>query len=315
MTPAELRTKAAAVLFRDWGTKALALVLTVVLFVVTRNEVTRGFRVPLEATPDPQRVLMTELPTAIRVEVRGPWARVNRLHDYDLAPVQLDLRKAEPGPLEIDPASVVMPPGVVMANMEYAPVDLRFEPVIERRVPVDPVIVGEPDHDYEVVRVEVEPRQWIATGGQSAVHGLGALATTPLDIGGLDHSVVRNLALRTPPEGVSLAEESGASVPQVRVRVVVEPIEGERELQVPIVNAKDYPGIPLSYPVRVSGSRRALRRLSDPSDTMPVAGTVLESQKGGLELRFDFAPELKPLVASSLALEPSVVRLEQRKKP
>ena len=106
----------ADVLLRDWGTKSAALFLAVILFVLTRNEVSRTFQVPLRVEPDPDRVLVTDLPDTVAVEVRGPWTRVNRMQALDLGQVSLPLEQLRPGPLRIDPGSVVMPAGVVLES-------------------------------------------------------------------------------------------------------------------------------------------------------------------------------------------------------
>src|SRR6185503_13579567 len=108
----------------------------------------RTYNVPLRALPDPARVLTTTLPETISVEVRGPWPRVNRLQEWDFGQVFVDLSRAEPGPLEIDARSIVMPRGVVLAAIHYDRVDLRFDPVIERDLPVVPTVVGSVAADY-----------------------------------------------------------------------------------------------------------------------------------------------------------------------
>src|SRR5690606_6737610 len=112
-------------LFQHWGLKALALALAAFMFVVTRDEVTRVFTVPLRVVEDSDRVLLTELPETIQVQARGPWTRVNRLQDYDFGVAILDLENARPGPLEVDRAAIVMPSGVVLAGIQYDHVDLR----------------------------------------------------------------------------------------------------------------------------------------------------------------------------------------------
>ena len=175
--------------FRDWGLKALAFVAAVFLFVFTRDEVTRGFTVPLKAVEDPERVLLTELPETIQVQVRGPWTRINRLQDYDFGTATLDLTQARPGPLEVDEAAIVMPSGVVLAGIQYDHVDLRFDPVIERDVEVEPRLVGSPAPDYELVRADARPARVRVRGGESFVRRVLVLATESVDVSGADHDV------------------------------------------------------------------------------------------------------------------------------
>nr|MCH9680339.1 hypothetical protein [Deltaproteobacteria bacterium] len=191
-------------LFRNWGLKAIAFVLAAFMFVFTRDEVTRGFTVPLRAVSDPERVLLTELPQTIQVQARGPWVRINRLQDYDFGVASIALEGARPGPLEIERGAIVMPEGVVLAGIQYDTVDLRFDPIIERPLDVDPLVEGDPAPDYERVRVEVQPTRWAVRGGESFVQRVKRLPTEVVDIAGADKDMEFKVALADPPSGVRL---------------------------------------------------------------------------------------------------------------
>ena len=77
-------------LMRDWSTKIVALGLALVVFVVTRDEVTRSYRVPLEVRTDPERVLQTSLPEEVEVELRGPWTKMASVRASQLGAATLD---------------------------------------------------------------------------------------------------------------------------------------------------------------------------------------------------------------------------------
>ena len=72
----------------NWGTKIMAFVLAVIVFIVTRDEVTRSFTIPLRVIDDRQRVLLTEPPATVEVRLRGQWANVNRLSAAALGPTR-----------------------------------------------------------------------------------------------------------------------------------------------------------------------------------------------------------------------------------
>src|SRR5690606_27424619 len=193
-----------AALFHNLGLKAFALGLTVLLFVVTRDEVTRHFEVPLRIIEDPMRVPLTPLPETVKVAVRGPWTRVNRLQPYDLGSATLDLRNAEPGPLNIDRASIVMPPGVVLSGLSYDEVDLRFDPIVRAVVPIEAQIVGAVDPDHRLVATEVEPDTWTIEGGSSAAQTVSRLLTEAVHVGGVRTSLEREVAIVPPEANVRL---------------------------------------------------------------------------------------------------------------
>ena len=114
--------------FHNWGTKLTALALALLVFVMTRDQVQRTFTIPLVVEEDPRRVLLTEVPETVEVEVRGPWTRLSQLSTQDLGSATLSLDDARPGPLKLEPSAIVMPEGVMLVRIEHDPVDLRFEP-------------------------------------------------------------------------------------------------------------------------------------------------------------------------------------------
>jgi YbbR domain-containing protein len=301
-------------LFRHWGTKVLALLLAMVLFVVTRDEVTRAFEVPLRVTEDPDRVLMTSLPSTITVQVRGPWTRVNRLQDYDFGSASLDLRSSTPGPLQIDAAAIVMPRGVILAGIQYDHVDLRFDRVIERDVTISPVVQGHVAADYELSRVECTPERWTVRGGQSAVQALAELSTEPFDLDEATTDVTATLAIVRPEGTVRLVPAEGASV---KVHAVVRVIEDTRTYTVPVSvgEATDPTGVvPDSYTVVVQGPRPELRRLDELAIGFPVEATaeVVEGHPPGpgvVEVRFGWSERVPPPTRASLRIDHGIERV------
>ncbi len=311
-------------LLRNWGLKLVAVGLAAVLFVLTRDEVTRTFEVPLRAIGDPDRVLLTDLPPSITVKVRGPWTRLSRMQDYDLGTAALDLRVADPGPLEVDHASIVMPSGVVLAEVQYPHVDLRFEPIIERRKRVAPAVLGEPAEGYRIVRTTVDPAVWAVRGGQSVVQGVTQLRTEPLEISGRTATVTQTLAVVPPGGDLDLVRDPGTPA-RVEVRVQIEPVMETRELSVPIPvpEGLDPTGaIPDSVSVQVSGPRLSFKALDELDLQFPVDASVVPRAKADagepegtdagmrrgkvVELRFGWSEAVPSAVASALSIDHGV---------
>jgi len=301
-------------LFRNWGLKLVALGLAAVLFVLTRDEVSRTFEVPLRVVADPQRVLLTDLPATITVQVRGPWTRLNRLQDFDLGTAALDLRTAAPGPLEVDQASIVMPPGVVLAEVQYSHVDLRFEPVITRPKRVEPRTAGGPAEGYRVTRVTVTPATWDVHGGRSWVQGVTQLGTEALDLDGQDVSFTEVVAV-LPLQGDAQLVTSAAQPAQVTVRVEIEAEMETRELSVPIPVPDELDpmgAIPESVTVQLSGPRLSFRALDALELRFPVDASVepraarTAAGETVVELGFGWAERVPSEVSDALSIDHGV---------
>lgn len=306
-------------LFRDWGLKAIALVVAAFLFVFTRDEVTRVFTVPLKVVEDPERVLLTELPESVQVQARGPWTRINRMQDYDFGSATLDLRQAKPGPLEVDRGAIVMPPGVVLAGIQYDHVDLRFDPVIVREVEVEPQLEGTPAPDYELVRVEAIPARVKVRGGESFVRRVQSLPTEPLDVAGADHDVQTRLALVGPPEGVALVPTAGVDDDaMVTVKATVKARQETRSMEVLLSlpeGLEDPTGaVPRRFEVSVTGPAPDFRVLDGLGVEAPVEAQASKGEGEGdgggvVEVRFSWAERVPADLRGRLALDRSLVRI------
>jgi len=303
------------VFYRHWGAKISALILAAILFVVTRDEVTRVFEVPLRVHSDADRVLMTALPETIRVKVRGPWIRINRLRDADFGDAELDLTDVKEGKLEITPAAVRMPPGVVLSDFDYEGVDLRFDPIVEAARAIRAPISGVPADDYEVLRVEVQPLQWIVRGGESEVVQVDSLVTASLEIDGATDDVTMLLAVTPPRAGVRLVA-AGPNT-KVSVRAIIDPKHEAREYLVPVVvpDELDPTGvIPRTYKVKVGGPLPDFRVLEHKSIVLPVEAQArlverLADGRGTVEIDFSWSAAVPEDVRRRLAYDHSAGRV------
>jgi hypothetical protein len=306
----------AGALFNHWGTKILALAIASVFFIVTRDDVSRRFTIPLKVTVDPKRVLLTRLPETVSVELHGSWARMNRLSSHDLGAAYLDLAEARPGPLQIDPASIVMPEGVIFRNMVYERVDLRFDPVVERAVLISANVRGLVHPDYEHTGTLVEPPRWRVRGGSQIVGELVSINTDPIEISGATSDVESVIGLIRPREGIDFASVTAGETPKVTVTVAIKPKVSERRYEVPLTwpEGQEPPfGAPSKVAAVVRGPVPALRQL----DAIPgavIAALRLEKPQedepaGAVVIELSLTDAVPALLRASLTLEPSSERV------
>jgi YbbR domain-containing protein len=305
---------------KNWGTKILAFVLAVIVFIVTRDEVTRSFTIPLRIVEDPDRVLLTEPPATVEVRLRGPWANVNRLSAEALGPATLDLREVRPGPMTLDPGSVVMPRGVVLDTLEYHPVDLRFEDVIERGFPIAPIVLGEVDADHQLVATRVEPSTWPLRGPVSAIEQFERLRTEPIDIEGIRENIDVRVELEPIPAQLEFLQVASLERPKVRFVAEVLPISGEIELSIAtdtvlreaLPNADEIE-LPSTERVSIRGPKPALREIRAlDAPVIPVVEVERPSVRGGplpITLRFAWSDDVPESTRAQLSIVPPLIRL------
>lgn len=304
----------------NWGTKIMAFLIAATVFIVTRDEVTRSFTIPLRVLDDPDRVLLTDPPTTVEVRLRGPWANVNRLSAEALGPATLDLREVRPGPMVVDPGSVVMPPGVVLDTLDYHPVDLRFEDVVERGFTITPVVIGEVDADHQLVATRVEPSSWPLRGPASAIEAFERLRTEPVDIEGIRGDLELRVELEPLPAELEFLQVASHDRPKVRFVAEVTPIPGEIELIVAtddvlreaLPNA-DETELPATERVSIRGPKPALREVRALDEPLvPVVEVERPSINGGplpITLRFTWSADVPESTRAQLSIVPPLIRL------
>lgn len=304
----------------NWGTKIMAFLLAATVFIVTRDEVTRSFTIPLRVIEDPDRVLLTDPPETVEVRLRGPWANVNQISADALGPATLDLREVRPGPMALDPGSVVMPPGVVLDTLEYDPIDLRFEAVVERGFTIKPVVIGEVDADHQLVAVRVEPSSWPLRGPVSAIEQFERLRTEPIDIDGIREDLELRAELEPLPPDLQFLQVASHDRPKVRFVAEVEPIPGEIELSIATdevlreaLPSADEIELPASERVNIRGPKPALREIRAlDNPVVPVVEVEKPSVKGGplpITLRFAWSEDVPESTRAQLSIVPPLVRL------
>lgn len=308
---------------RHGGTKFAALVLAVVFFIVTRDDITRTFTIPLQVIQDPNRVLLTKLPDTVSVEAHGSWARMSRLYAQELGHAELNLADARPGPLAVDPATIVMPEGVIYRNIHYEKVDLRFDRVIERAVPILAEVQGAVDPDFEHTGTVVDPPRWRIRGGSGVVAEVTGLATDPIDLDGLTADRTIEAALQRPRQQVDFTAVSVGEVPRVKVSVTVRPKIDERRLSAAVIAPEGQtlpPEVPTEISVVVRGNLPDLRVL-DRATTPPLMAIAKRekpgpnSPAGAVVFAVQFTDAVPAAVQTHLSLEAAVDRVALTEVP
>lgn len=303
----------------NWATKILAVLLAAMVFMVTRDEITRSFAIPLRVLDDPDRVLLTTPPETVELRVRGPWAKVNRLSDAQLGSATLDLREARPGPMVLDPASIVMPEGVVLDTLEYDAVDLRFEAMVDRALRIVPTLVGELDADHKLASVRVEPNSWTVRAPASELEGLTELSTAAIDVSGIADTRTISVALEPPSSQIAFLGVPAGERPSVRLTLEVVAVAGALELEVateaalrealPEFEAVDLPDVER---VLVRGPRKLLRSLERLDAPLLAKVEVERATRGAaipVTVRFEWSPAVSAETVEQLSIAPDLVRL------
>jgi hypothetical protein len=213
-----------ALLFRNLGTKLLALAIACVAWYLLTGErreriSERSYRIPLSIVNIPRGTLIVSpLPDAVDVRVRGAFTPLRQLEPAKLEAV-VDLLDATPGekryPLDSDAINV--PREIEVIAVSPQEIRVVLDALADKTVPIVADLVGQPAAGSRVEDVSVEPPQARVVGPAQTLARMTQIRTDPVSLEGQDgpFEVTATLAPQAP--GVRVREGQVVTV-SVRIR-------------------------------------------------------------------------------------------------
>jgi len=219
--------KLSAVLFRNLGTKLLALAIACVTWYLLTGErreriSERSYRIPLSIVNIPPRTLIVSpLPDAVDVRVRGAFTPLRQLDPGKLEAV-IDLLDAVPGEKRyvLDAEDINVPRDVEVIATSPQEIRVVLDSLAEKVLPVVADIVGTPALGSRVEEVLVEPRQALVAGPAKTLAGMNQIRTEPVSVEDQNASFQVSATLAPQAAGVRVRE---GQVVTVKVRIGASP--------------------------------------------------------------------------------------------
>ncbi len=308
--PQEKRGALTRLLFDNLVLKLLSLVLSIALFSLVHSDqdAQRSVYVDVVALlppPKTEKMLVTEIPTQVKVTLRGSRTRISSLQRDDFSPVQMDLRDTSRRHFYFDPSAFSVSGAAQVVSIEPRMVELSWVPRAEKRVPVRARLRGAPEEGSMVKRpVYLEPSFVTIYGPKDEAQSISEVYTEDIPIDGLmpgKHE--RRAQLEPLPGHVEYLEQVAVDL---RVDVVPEVAERTlRRLEVAVMGQAEGATRPASVAVQVRGPARSLADL-EPESVVPYveidglpsgAGTVsVDVRVRGLPEGFEVARVVPPTV-------------------
>jgi YbbR domain-containing protein len=274
------------------GLKALSLSMAVGLFAILygkQDEQLRTLPVTVVLRPpaeDADRELMTAIPPNIHLTLRGPARALDRAAQEGLLPVEIDLRQGNKEQIVFDPRQFKLPPDLKVSIIDPPSIDLDWEDVVVREIPVQASISGQPATGYVVKgEPEPDPATIAARGPRSLVEVVQSARLAPFDVSGLSEGVHRRrIALDAPPPRVKFIGPSSVTVTVTIARRLAEVHFDSRPVEVSGVASGT--STPRTVNVVVYGPPEVVHSLK-PDQVVPradltkVTGLDLKEQRHG----------------------------------
>ncbi len=309
MTPKEgVREQVRLALFENLGIKLLSLLCAFGLyaFIHGPENAQRTFSVNVLSLMPPDtanRQLLTQLPTAVGMTLRGSRAQIDGLHAADVGTLLLDLRDGKKTEIELDARMFDIPTGLSVEQIIPPSIKMRWDDVVTRAIPVQVPRIGEPSPGLALQTIKVEPREVEARGPRLLVEVMQFARTEPFDLTGLGEGATRrSIPLDHPPNLVTYKIEGVSAVAEVARKLVRRPFG---KLKVEVIGLTRATTNPPTVTVVVTGNPDDVNALSAESIVPRV-----EPKAAGLDLGKAGSANLPVLVEVARAkveIEPASV--------
>jgi hypothetical protein len=201
------------------GLKAMSFVFALGLTAYQRGSEDEEQRtVPVDVilrlpATDARRELMTLVPPSIHVTVRGSTRALDQLTSAGIPSVEVDLRRGDAHAIVFESEMFAVPPGVQVNIIDPASIDLEWQNVVERSVPIQASITGRVADGYTVQSVKVDPTSITVMGPAGLVEVMQFVRLAAFDVSGKTDGVYRHpLALDQPGQRIQYLGPASATV-------------------------------------------------------------------------------------------------------
>jgi hypothetical protein len=149
---------------------------------------------------DANRVLVSSIPPQVRVSLRGPRTTLDELHADDIGNLQVDVRAGKDTHVLFDKSGVHVPAGVVVDQIDPPGIDLQWDDLVTRDVPVQLTVTGTPAPGFIVKSSPIsEPPNVRVHGPKGEVAVLQHARAEAFDVTGLtEGNYTHTLAIDRP---------------------------------------------------------------------------------------------------------------------
>lgn len=175
------------IFMRDWGTKLIALAITIALwFGVSGKTVTRRIQnIDLNLLVANEMQISNEPIKEVEITVTGDKQKIDRLTKDDLI-VSVDLGDTLSGDrileLTAETVSLELPSGIRLDEIQPNKIAIVLEKVVEREVDVKAVFEGSLADGYEIYQKTITPSKVRLRGPESIVKSLDSISTEKINI-------------------------------------------------------------------------------------------------------------------------------------
>jgi YbbR domain-containing protein len=228
------RSLLARLMFDNYPLKLVAILLSVALFSLVHSDQDAQRSIYLDVVallppPTAEKMLVSDLPSQVRVTLRGSRSRIAALQRDDFAPIQMDLRDPGKRHFYFDQSAIDISGPVHVIGIEPPSLDLVWATRVQRRVPVRARIRGTPENGTMIKQpVELTPAHVTIQGPKGEVDVVVEVFADEISVEGLGKGVHERRVQLQPLTSGHVKYKDDPNV-DVKIEIVAE--HGERVMR------------------------------------------------------------------------------------
>lgn len=228
------RSLLARLAFDNYPLKLVALLLSVALFSLVHSDQDAQRSIYLDVVallppPTADQMLVSDLPSQVRVTLRGSRSRIAALQRDDFAPIQMDLRDPGKRHFYFDQSAIDVSGPVHVVGVEPSSLDLIWATRVQRRVPVRARLRGTPEAGTMIKQpVELSPANVTIQGPKNEVDAVVEVFADEIPVEGLGKGIHERRVQLQPLTSGHVKYKADPNV-DVKLEIVAE--HGERVMR------------------------------------------------------------------------------------
>lgn len=201
---------------KNWVLKCLSFLFALFLwyFVAGEDKVDVNISVPVEIVNLPHKLIISnQFKKQLDVLVSGQRSIIRSIAEQHVTR-SIDLSKATPGKIVIKNTldSIHLPRGISVLRVQPESLTLFLDQLIEKQLPIEPLLTGAPADGFQVVNVVVEPPTLQIHGPETLLAEEQSIKTVPMDLSTLTHDISLPASLQLKPALIELIGEQIVTV-------------------------------------------------------------------------------------------------------
>lgn len=252
---------------KDFPLKVMAVLIALLLYAFVNSQSNRSvisLIVPVEVqNAPPQKIIVLPRFKQVQVTLRGPSFLLS-----DVAAAAPAFRVSLPEqvgtryPVLLTKDDLVLPAKVDVVNIEPNELELVFDNLVSREVPIEVARLGQLSEDLKLLGVVVEPDVVTIEGPETELNSIERIETLPVDMREIVDSQTIEVRLRPPGTALKLSRNA-VNVTVQTVSVMVEQTFVDLPVELRSQQGVDFEIDPSLVTVEITGAKTVVKELND----------------------------------------------------